>query len=93
MVSAQALQIGAHHVRPLLDRLVAHEEHVRDEMIDERRRAGDDAPFLVLLELVAGLERADIAVELAGLDRRARGLHAADRHDLDAALPPALERG
>ena len=54
--------------------------------------AGDDAPFLGFLERVADFERADVAVDLAGLDRGARRRHAADRHRGDAGRAPALER-
>jgi len=61
-------------------------------MIDERRGAGDDAPFLGLLEVIADFERADIAVDLAGLDGGPGGRHAADRYRGDAGRAPALLR-
>ena len=59
-------------------------------MIDEWRRAGDDAPLFRFLERNPDLERADIAVDLVGLDRGAGGRHAADRDRGDAGRAPAL---
>ena len=59
-------------------------------MIDEWRRAGDDAPLFRFLERNPDLERADIAVDLVGLDCGAGGRHATDRDRGDAGRTPAL---
>ena len=88
-----AAQKRTHNLGALLDHLLAREKDVGDEIIDERRRAGDDAPFLLLLERIAALERTDVAVELTGLDRGAGRRHAADRDRGDAGSTPALEVG
>src|SRR5262245_56621458 len=46
---------------------------------------------LGFLQCEAAFERGDVTVDLVGLHRRAGGLHAADRHDVDASRAPALD--
>ena len=85
-----AVEKSLHRVRMLFDLIVGGEYHVGDELIDERRRCGDDAPLLGFLQRVTGFQRADIAVDLISLDRGAGRRHATDRHHGDAVGAPAF---
>src|SRR6267142_1236372 len=85
-----AAQEPTQQLSALLDHLVAGKDDVGVEMLLDVAEQENVAALVLLLQLVAGRRFNDHAVKLAALHGGKASRHRAERHDLDAVVPPAL---